>query len=389
MAKKMRKRANGEGSIVQKTNGSWEARISIKNPLTGAYELKTRCRTSQKEVREWLNELKAQVTRGEHLSDNKITLGEWAMTWLNEYAKNQVRATTWESYESTIRNHIIPELGGILLSDLKPSRVQQVYNQKLIAGRDGGHKGLSATSVGYIHAVLHSMLKRAVKNGLVSKNVAELVDKPKKTRHEIKPLSLEELKHFLIAIKETHHYAAYLLECYTGLRRGELLALRWQDVDFDNKKIMVCQGLVRTKEGLSFNQPKTEASRRSIPINDEVLAALKMQKRRQREQKVFLGQGYNQDKDLVFCNITGNPLDPRSFTKSFQRVLLQAGLPQIRFHDMRHTHATLLLALGENPKVVQERLGHTTIRMTLDTYSHTLPGMQESATAVLGKALAL
>lgn len=381
-----KKRANGEGCITKKSGGYWEARIIIKNPMTGERELKTHCRKTQAEVRAWLEDIKAKVAFGKYTPDSSITVGEWVSIWLAEYAKPKVRTTTWESYESTVRNHIIPDLGKILLRDLSPDMVQRLYNRKMEGGRTDGKGGLSSTSVGYIHAVLSGALKRAMRNGIVSRNVTELIDKPRKVRKEILPLTLDELRRFIVYIKGTNYYAAFLLECYTGLRRGELLALRWKDIDFDNRCLAVRQGLVRTKQGLSFNRPKTDASRRSIPLNDNIVAELKSHRVRQAEERLAMGSAY-ESKDLIFCNHTGKPLDPRSFTKNFQGLLEKAGLPKVRFHDMRHTHATLLIKMGENPKVVQERLGHSTTRMTLDTYSHVLPGMQEEATKRLTDAL--
>lgn len=386
---KAKKRANGEGCIRKLPYGSWEARISFMDSVTGKYLTKTFTRKSQAEVKKWLVEMRAQIHRGEYIGEQKLTVGEWLITWLNEYSKPKVRITTWESYESVSRVHIIPKIGHILLQKLRPEDLQRFYNERIKSGRVKGSGGLSNTTVYYMDAVLNQALKQAVKNGLVIRNVAELVEPPKKAKHDITPLTVDQVKLFLEKSKNHRFYPAFLLEAYTGLRRGELLGLRWQDVDLSQKTISIRKSLTRTKTaGIRIDEPKTKASRRQIPLTSEVVEVLKSLRLSQIEEKLMAGPAYINN-DFVFCSPLGRPIDPRYFGRQFTKILKEAGLPIITFHDMRHTHATLLLQLGENPKIVQTRLGHTTVRMTLDTYSHIMPGMQEQATERIGAVLGL
>jgi len=386
MARKVTKRGNGEGTISQRNDGRWEGKLTIDyNHQTGKSIRKTFYGKTRKEVQEKMEKVKAQIITGTYVSDRKITVGEWLDTWLITYSKPNVRIATWESYETMIRVHIKPSIGNIPLQDLRPEHLQTLYNDKLKNGRIKGG-GLSPKTVGYIHTVLHMALKQATREQLVIRNVAELVNKPRQKKHEITPLTLDEIKVFLTAVVEHRFFVPFLLECHTGLRRGELLGLRWQDIDFKQNSLTVKQALIRTRQGLLMSEPKTPKSRRTIPLSNEVMATLKSHKAKQSQDKLLAGTAY-ENADLVFCNALGKPIDPRNFTKQFARILTSAGLPVVRFHDMRHSHATMLLMLNEHPKVVQERLGHSTIAMTLDTYSHILPGMQQQATDKVSQAL--
>ncbi|MBP2657175.1 MAG: Phage integrase [Firmicutes bacterium] len=386
MAKKVTKRGNGEGTISRRKDGRWEGRLTIDfDHQNGKSIRRTFYGKTRKEVQEKMEKVKAQIVTGTYVSDRKITIGEWLDTWLITYSKPNVRIATWESYETMVRVHIKPSIGNIPLQDLRPEHLQKLYNNKLKSGRIKGG-GLSPKTVGYIHTVLHMALKQATREQLVIRNVAELVNKPKQKKHEITPLTLDELKGFLNAVVEHRFFVPFLLECHTGLRRGELLGLRWQDIDFKQNTLTVKQALIRTRQGLLMSEPKTQKSRRTIPLSDEVMATLKSHKAKQSQVKLLAGKAY-ENADLVFCNELGHPIDPRNFTKQFARILTNANLPVVRFHDMRHSHATMLLMLNEHPKVVQERLGHSTIAMTLDTYSHILPGMQKQATEKISQAL--
>lgn len=221
----------------------------------------------------------------------------------------------------------------------------------------------------YIHAVLHQALKQAVKEQLVIRKVCDAVNKPKIVKHEIRPLNIDRIKAFMRAVANHRFEIACILECYTGMRRGELLGLRWQDVDFDHQTVSVRKSLIRTNEGLMMSEPKTKRSYRTIPITGEIASLLRQHKQEQDQKRTLAGRDYV-DNDLVFCNDFGRPVEPRNFVRQFDRVLQKANLPKITFHDMRHSHATMLLVLNEHPKVVQERLGHSSIAITLDTYSH-------------------
>ena len=234
-------------------------------------------------------------------------------------------------------------------------------------------------AVRYLHAVLHGALQQALKNQLVVRNVTEAARRPGEVKREILPLTLPQVDQLLTAIERDRHFVAVFLELGTGLRRGELLALRWQDIDLDAELLHVRQTLVRVRNheatesdrrtALVFLKPKTLPSRRTIPIPQDIIVELKAHKARQAQEKLLLGQAY-QDQGLVFCLPDGRPLDPRNFTRHFDRMLQQAGLPHMRFHDARHTFTTVMLDLKASPKAVQELLGHSKIGTTMDIYAH-------------------
>jgi integrase len=288
-----------------------------------------------------------------------------------------------------VRHHLKPTLGHIALKDLRPDQVQRVYNDKR-------ETGLSARTIRYLHTILHSALKQAMKNQLVVRNVSEATTLPGGKTRKMRPLNLEQMRQFLAAVRDDRLFAAFFLELGTGLRRGEILGVRWQDLDLEASVLHVRQTLVRVrnhdaaagdrKTRLIFQEPKTTQSRRTIPIPDDIVEALRHHRARQAEERLLMGEAYS-DHGLVFCQATGQPIDPRNFTRHFERLLKQAGLPHIRFHDGRHTFATVMLELGEAPKVVQTMLGHTKIATTLDIYSHMSLDMERKAAAKLNAVM--
>lgn len=269
-----RKKANGEGSIIKKARKSggysYEARIGGEiEPDSGKLKTITKTFKTNKEAQEWLDNMKLQRRSGVKLSADKVILAEWVKTWLYDYSKAVVRKTTWDSYESVYRVHVRDhKIGQIPLKDLRPEHLQKFYNEKA--------KAISSRTVKYIHNVISQALRRGVKNGLLMRNVADakLVDIPRIEKHEIKPLSPEQLKQFIRSIEGHRYQVPLLIECYTGLRRGELLGLKWADFDFAKKNLTVNRNLVNTNDGLMFNEPKTKASRRSIPLPEELVAIL-------------------------------------------------------------------------------------------------------------------
>ena len=387
MAKKTNKRGKNEGSITKRADGRWMAQVTDnRKTLDNKTKRLTYYGKTRQEVAEWLNKTLAEIANGTLAGDSAVTMEQWINRWLNTYAKAKVRQSTFDSYETTIRIHVVPSLGEIKLKDLRPEHLQSLYNQKMTEKRADEKQTLSAKTVGYIHGVIRQALQQAVREQLIVRNVADAVSKPRCIRHEITPLTPEQLQKFLETAKPNPSYPAFLLEWATGLRRGELLGLRWQDVDFAGGRIHVRQALIRTSEGLQISEPKTPKSRRTIPVPQQVMDALRDHQKHQGEAKELAGAAYA-DTGLVFANALGKGLDPRSFTRLFERLLDKAELPRVSFHDLRHSHATMLMGLGEHPKVVQERLGHSTIGMTLDTYSHVLPGLQEKVADKLGALL--
>ncbi|HHV58261.1 MAG TPA: site-specific integrase [Firmicutes bacterium] len=324
----------------------------------------------------WLNQTLADKQRGLLVAPTKETFGHWLDVWLTEYAKPHIRPTTYADYESLIRVHLKPALENILLKDLRPEHLQKLYNDKTATG-------LSPRRVRLIHTVAHAALKQAVRNQLVARNVAEATTLPRQPKREIHVLSQEEQEKFLAVLDQDRLGVAFLVDLWTGLRRGELLGLKWQDIDLKKGVLRVKRSLVRVpiKKGeteLRFQEPKTESGRRSIPLPPSIVSALKAHRKEQAKEKLIMGQEY-QDNALVFCRSDGRPLDPSYFTYRFHQLLKKAGVNDTNFHALRHTFATRMLELGESAKVAQEILGHSNISMTLDTYSHVLPELKDAA----------
>ena len=342
---------------------------------------------TRKEVQEKISDAAQRMKNGQ-AEPSKMLLAEWMDTWLHEYMKPSVRATTWESYETQIRKHIKPALGHIRLSQLQTSSLQKLYNEKTDGGRaDGKDGGLSPRSVKYIHTVLHSALEQAKKERMIMINPADSVKLPKQQKKEIQYMESADLTKFFQAAKGTKYFPAYYLELATGLRRGELLAIRWQDVDFKNHTVTVNQNLVRVKgKGLIFQPPKTKLANRTISIPADVTEVLKFHKRKQDSQREAAGVAWLNN-DLVFCNEIGQPLDPRSFTHYFERLLKNADIPPVTFHGLRHTYATMALQEGVDIRTTQENLGHHAAAFTLDVYSSVTDKMKKEATDKIGNLL--
>jgi integrase len=317
------------------------------------------------------------------------TVGEYLDRWLTDSVRDSVKPRTFSNYSLQVRQHITPALGRVKLKNLSPAHIQSFYRTKLDAG-------LSPSSVRYIHAVLHRALKQALRWGLVPRNVTEAVDIPKLVREEITALSPEQARVFLSTARGDRYEALYQLAIRTGLRRGELLGLRWRDIDLDVGVLQTVRQLQRLRDQkddhgntvtrVTFSSLKSGKGRR-IRLTVPVAEALRAHRARQAEEKLRLGNLY-EDQDLVFATEAGTPLEASNIDRrSFKPILHAAGLPDIRFHDLRHTCATLLLSGNTPPKVVQEILGHADIALTLNTYSHVMPDMQEHAAEAMDRVL--
>jgi integrase len=372
-----KRRAHGEGTITKRKDGRWEARYTPPDGRRKALYAKT-----QAEVRARLTAaLRDRDVGLPAAGDERQTLADWLHAWLAA-AKPTVRVRTWRRYEEYVRIHLIPTIGRIRLARLTPNHVQQLYARKL-------EEGLSAQTVRHLHAVLRRALNEAVRQGVVPRNVATIARPPKAPRHEIQVLSAAQVLTLLDSLEGDRFEALYTVALSTGMRLGELLALRWRDVDLTYGRLQVRQTLHYLRAGgYVFAEPKTSGSRRSIDLTAAALDALRRHRVRQNEQRLALGAAW-QDNDLVFPRDDGAPAMDTSITGyHHKKILARAGLPAVRFHDLRHTAASLMLAGQVNPKVVSEILGHASVRITLDIYAHVLPGMQQSAVAALDAALA-
>jgi integrase len=382
-----KKRGNNEGSITQRKNGLWMAQVTIgRDPETGKLRRATFYGKTRQQAAEQLAKALREKQQGTFIAPHKIGMGEWLDTWLWEYKKPRLRPITFDTYEMLVRRHLKPALGHILLQDVRPEHLQHYYNQKT-------QQGLDAQTVRLHHVILSNALARAEKHQLVARNVCRLVEPPRQTRKEMRTLAIGQVTTQLLPSLKGHRlYAAFLTLFMMGLRRGELLGLRWQDIDWQAEVLHIRQTLGRVKNyetgrtHLVFQEPKTELSRRTLPLPEACVIALRQHRARQAEEKLALGQAYK-DHTLVFCQADGRPTDPRALNLYFSQTLERAGLPSIRLHDTRHTYATWLLEQGVSPKVVQTMLGHSRIAMTLDIYSHVSLDLEKQAAAKLNAAL--
>ena len=367
-----RKRGNGEGTLHRRKNGSWCAQYTV-HTAEGS-KRKTVYGKTRREVDEKLTKAKVDRERGLVFEAGNLTLGKYLERWLVDSVRGSVRVKTYEGYETAVRVHVAPAMGRIKLRNVTPTHLRGLYREKLDAG-------LSTRTVQYLHVTLRQALGQAVKDGLVPRNVADVVNAPRVVTRQMQPLTSEQAKAFVEAAKGDRHEALYVLAVTTGIRRGELLGLKWEDLELD-------AGVLRVKRALApdartFAEPKTAKSRRSVRLTSGAVRALQWHRERQSQA----GQRLNslwQEHGLVFPSMVGTPLNPENLVKrSFKPLLEHVGLPPIRFHDLRHTCATLLLSKSVNPKIVQEMLGHANISVTLDIYSHVLPDMQEEAAAAM------
>lgn len=375
-----KRRGNGEGSIYHRKDGRWVACMSLENHKRKSFYGKTR-----KEVQEQLKIALHQQQEGTLITTLQQTVKLFLSSWLESVQLGSVRDRTYERYEEVVRLHFVPVIGNYPLHKLTPQHIQALYHQKI-------KEGLSPTTVNTIHHILHKALDTAMQWRLVAFNVCDLIKPPRRNHFEIQPLNQEHLQQFLVAVGGHPQETLFLLALATGMRRGELLGLKWRDIDFETGMLHVCRILSRVSsklpgKGFVEAEPKTKKSRRSILIAVFACEALRKHRIRQKEAKLKAGSAW-QEHDYVFCTAMGTHLNPdRDVVRPFKRVLKQTGLPVVRFHDLRHSTATLLMSKGVHPKVVQEILGHSNIDMTLRIYSHVLPPMHQEAIVKLNEAL--
>jgi integrase len=304
---------------------------------------------------------------------SKTTLSTYLEKWLIDYCRPNLTPKAYERYEGIVRRHLVPALGSILLTQLRPEHLQKLYSVKL-------KEGLRPRSVKYLHVVIHKALATAIKRGLLSRNVADGADVPKAQKGEMITWDEDDIARFLKAAETTPHYALFYTALFTGARRGELLALRWSDVDLLGAQVSVSRSLHQLKDtSFVFTAPKTKTSSRAIALSPSAIPILSGHK-----EKMGAILPLKAD-SLVFSTPEGGPLRPNTVSRAWTMLATRCGVKVIRFHDARHTHASLMLKQGIHPKIVSERLGHSGIAITLDTYSHVAPGLQEAAAASFDK----
>jgi len=379
--RKSRRRGSGEGTVFfDQRRGKWVAQLSVPDPVRGRLRRVSRVADTQREALKLLQKLREEHERGVLAHGRPPTLAQFLTQWL-EGRRPSLRPRTVESYRMVIRSRIVPVLGHLTLEKVTPAVLQAAYSQLLA-------RGLAPRSVVHAHRLLHRAFEDAVKWGLLGRNPCDLVDPPHAPRPAIQPLTLDEVRALLTACADDPLGPLVTLAVFTGMRLGELLGLQWGDIDWERGEVRVVRAIQRvTGRGLVVVEPKTATSRRSIPLPPQALEALRLQRRRQLEQRLAAGPAWA-DGDWVFTTRVGTPLDPADVTHDYQQLLARAGLSHRRFHDLRHTTATLLLTDGVHPKVVASLLGHSTIQLTLDTYSHVTPGLAREAADRLGALVA-
>ena len=363
-----RRRGNAEGSVYQRADGRWVAQVKPVDGTRVYRYARTRAEAAAK-----LTLLLKAASDGLPMPPERQTVGAYLEEWLETTAKPGLRPASYVSYAGIVRGHLVPELGKVPLSRLTPQQVQAMMNRKLEAG-------LSPRRVDYLRGVLRRALNDALRWGLVARNVATLVRPPKRERFEIRPLDPAQARAFLEAVRGDRLEALYSVALAIGLRQGEALGLRWEDVDLEAGLLHVRKALQRIDEQWQFVEPKSPRSRRTVHLPAVVVESLWAHRAAQREERLLAGAEW-EDWGLVFTTPLGRPLDASNVTHAFQRHVARAGLPRQRFHDLRHACASLLLAQGVNPRVVMEVLGHSQITLTLDTYSHVIPALQVEAAA--------
>src|SRR5690349_1140032 len=364
------------GQIIKRGEKTWVVRIFQGRDENGKrrYVNKT-IHGTKKSAEKYLTAKLRDKDLGINIDPASESLAKYLDKWLETSVKPRVRARTYDDYASLMNRYVREPLGAIKLADLRPVDIQKLYQS--MQERD-----LSSRVVRYTHAVLSSALKQAVKWDMLHRNPANAVDLPRVVRREMKAMSPVEASRFLESVKGTRQYALFNFALTTGMRPQEYLGLKWSDIDLERGSATVQRAIVWKREkggGWSFAEPKTARSRRTIPLPASTVKALIEHKRQQGIERLRLGSDW-QDHGLVFPTSIGTPYTLSSLTnKWFKPALVKAELAGFNLYSLRHTHATLLLSSGENPKVASERLGHSTIVLTLDTYSHVLPDMQQQA----------
>ena len=367
------KRGQNTGSVYKRKDGRMVAQVTVQGKPIYKYV------KNRREGEKWIKEKQSQIDAGLSFMGTQITVKDYLQEWLKTI-QSSVRPKTIEQYIQIVNQHITPAVGMIKLSDLRPDHVQSFYNAKL-------RNGASSRTVGLIHAVFHRALHQALKLGLIIRNPTDAVTRPKLQRMEMHAFDDSQARNLLLTARGSRIEVLLNLAISTGLREGELLGLKWGDLDWNARKLHIQRQAHRIKfEGLVFSPPKTNAGRRAITLGKGMIDKLREQAKIVKTMREFAGDRWEEN-DLIFPNVHGKIQDPANLLKIFKELLVEAGLPEIRFHDLRHTAATLMLQQGIHPKVVQERLGHSDISLTLNTYSHVLPSMQEEAAEKMDELL--
>jgi len=363
-----------KGSIRKQSPTSWQVVIDMGKDPNGQRRrhFETVKSPRKGDAQKCLTELLSQFEKGVYATSGRLTVGEHLNNWLAGYAETRCSPRTVESYRSMATHHLIPTLGSLPLKQLQPQQIQECYAGIV-------KKGLSSRTAQCAHRVLSQALKYGVRQGVLGRNVCELVDAPRLKKRPIRTLTPAEVEILLTAASDSPYYPVIYTGLNTGMRQAELLGLRWRDVDLDLLSLSVSQVYYKRRGIATFKEPKTTGSRRRIDLTPKLAMFL----RQYQQERDDIGKRLVDLDALVFASPEGAPLDPSTLTHSLSRIAASAGLAGLRFHDLRHTCASILLLAGVHPKIVSEMLGHASVAFTLDTYSHIIGNMQQEAMALL------
>lgn len=368
-----------KGHIRKRGERSWAIVIDLGRDFAGRRKQKWHSvKGSRKEAEGKLTDLLHQLATGGYVEPARLTVETFLERWLEIHARVNVAGKTFERYAQIVRNDLVPALGAIHLTKLAPLHIQGYYSKALQCGRKNGRGGLSAQTVLHHHRLLHEALAHAVKWQLLARNPVAAVEPPRPRQKEIRVLDETQCAWLIEAAEGTRLYLPIMLAVCTGMRRGEILAVRWQDIDLCSGFLSVRRSLEQTRTTLIFKQPKSRHGRRIVSLPPLAVEALKEHLQQQSRLKEVLGLAY-EDCDLVCCCEDGRLWKPSAFTSAYFALLHRRGIARFPFHSLRHSHASQLLRAGISPKLISERLGHSKVGFTLDVYSHLLPGMQEEA----------
>lgn len=364
-----KRRGRGEGAIYKKAENVWCAQLTTGYDGNATRKRRYVYGKTKADVQKKLLELQTALSSGSLADPKRMRVADYLKHWLEDVARPAVRAGTYVNYEMLIRNHIAPYIGGIQLASLQPSHIQNMYSR---LEKDGK----SPRTREHAHATLRRALSQAVRWGYMQRNVCDIVDKPRVAKKPMNCLTAEQARSLIEAAVDDRFYALYILALSTGMRMGELFGLQWSDIDLHTGALSVQRTAGELRGKIEIGEPKTAKGRRKIELPRMAVEALRKHRQQTLSEGLFL--------EWVFCDTTGNILRKSNFRKrSYLPLLKKVNIQKLRFHDLRHTAATLLLSKGVHPKIVQERLGHAQIGVTLDTYSHVLPSMQKEAAAIL------
>ena len=370
-----------QGSVKRDDSGRWFLVVDATPAGGRRRQIRRRGFKTKAEANDALTDLLAELRSGEYVEPQKVTVGAYLEAWIDGLATAGRRPSTIASYRRTATAYVQRyPVANVPLQALTAVELDRLYSTLATSGKRDG-SGLSLRTVRYVHSIVGKALGDAERKGLVSRNVARLASPPATSATRAPEMTVwtpEQLRAFLESVSESHHAAMLRVAAMTGLRRAELCGLRWADVDLDGGVLRVRQTITTVDHVPTVGETKTTRSRRTLDIDPQTVTTLRAHRTSQLEERMMMGAGWT-DHGLVFAMVDGQPWNPDVITRAFDRLVRASDLPRLRLHDLRHTHATHLLAAGVNVKVVSERLGHASVAFTLDVYGHVLPGQQADA----------